>query len=591
MAQVKRIRNKTSGNSRRKKANVNPSSLSSKLRLGGIFVAAALVSILLAETVVFVHTLYHRESDLLDEMTSHVTTVVRAATIRNTLTDLTEKKTIEILEKLVAMVPVMGGRLYDTLGDPAGSFGVEPELSRRAVASSGLQALRSANGNYYDIYLSQAHVGLPFDLILRLDTSNLQQLLGEYQQHELSKSLFISGISISIMLILITLLIIQPIIKMRRAISAATLHPERSSNFLLRWRRKDEIGEMGRAIDKLLSTVSSLYQNDLAAARDAIEQAKSPIIQYDHTGRLIAANPAALLLFSAKSVEDMARMDQNFLVLPNRDSDQHYSVTSSVEEILNTPGKGSYMDEGLVVFNGIEIPTLIIARPVHKKNGEILRYFANLVDISEKIFKQNQMASEISRLTMEKIRNNHRIESMKMVLESCIILLEAVKAEETKDDERKSVMADRVVTQWYRDAQDSGLIDQSELEYGILPVVRGRPENLSKLFRQALTLTFMKSSFEKPSLAINTITISKTRTQFTIRDKSFDDGLSHALEDRSLSTEWRICLAAFQKMLALEGGELTDMKEDSEENFVSFILNTAPESSHITSGSEKVVAA
>ena len=71
-----------------------------------------------------------------------------------------------------------------------------------------------------------------------------------------------------------------------------------------------------------------------------------------------------------------------------------------------------------------------------------------------------------------------RIETMKMVLESCVILLEAIEAKKTDDEDRKSVMADRVVTQWYRDAQDSGLIDASELEYGILPVLKGNPDNL-----------------------------------------------------------------------------------------------------------------
>lgn len=565
--------------------------MSPKLRLGALVVAAALGSLILAQMLVFVHSLYHREALLLDEMTNHVSTVVRVATIRNSLADMTEKKTIAILEKLVALAPVMGGRLYDTLGDPAGSFGVEPSLSRNAVASDRLMSLRSPDGNYYDIFLSQVQVGLPFDIILRLDSSHIRDNVSKYLIHRVQKSLIVSAVSISILLLLLTLFIFKPIISVHKTMNAAVLHPDKSDKYRLNWTRKDEIGEMGRSIDKLLTSVSSMYHNDLAAALDAIEQAKSAIVQYNHSGLLVAANPAALKLFDAKSVEEMAKMESNYLILPNRHTDRRYSVTNSIEECRHTPGEGSYMDEGLILCNGIEIPTLIIARPVHKKNGEILRYFANLVDISEKTFKQNRMTSEISKMVTEKILMNQRIETMKMVLESCLILLETANAEPTEDKTRQSVMADRVVTQWYRDAQDSGLIDQSELEYGVLPVVRGKADNLSKLFRQALSLTFMKSSFSKPSLAISTITVSANRTQFTIKDKSFDDGLSYAPEERGHSTDWRICLAAFQKTLMLEGGELKDMKETDKENTVSFVLHTAPENSHISSGREKVIAA
>lgn len=554
-------------------------------------VFAALGSIILAQVTVFIQTLYHREAQLLEEMTDRVSTIVRVATIRNTLSDLTEKKTVNTLEKLVALAPIMGGRLYDTLGDPAGGFGVEPSLSRNAVASDRLYSLRSPDGNYYDIFLSQAQVGLPFDIILRLDTSQIQDEVQAYVFQRAQNSLIISVISVTILLTILTLVIIRPIIQVRKSMKASVLHPEHSDKYKLNWKRKDEIGEMSRSIDQLLTKISSVYQNDLATALDAIEQAKSPIVQYDQLGRLVAANPAALLMFGAKSVEEMAKQGDKFLVLPNRHTDRPYSVPSSIEELLHTPGGGSYMDEGLVLCNGVEIPVLIIARPVHKQNGDIQRYYANIVDISERTFRQNRLASEISKMVTEKVSMHERLETMKMVLESCVILLEAVKAEETADTERKSVMADRVITQWYRDAQDSGLIDDTELEYGILPVLRGNPDNLSKLFRQALSLTYMKSIYAKPSLSISTLTVSDQKTEFTIKDRSDEEGLVRAVEDRSASTNWKICLAAFNRMLNLEGGELTGMKEGEEENTVTFVLHTAPESSHITSSSEKVVAA
>lgn len=576
---------------RRKTNSGNKSTLQPKLRLAALVMAIMFGSIVLAQLLIFARILYDQEERLLGEMSKNVSVLVRAATVRNTLDDITEKDTIDKLNRLVAVAPIMGGRLYDTLGDPAGSFGVEPELSRSAVAVQRMTALRSNDGLYYDIFLSQGEVGLPFDIILRLDTSNIQQRVEAYLAKRAKSSLISSIVSVAILLALMALFLIKPIIRLRKAVRAAIAHPDQSDRYRLNWTRKDEIGELGRVIDRLLLKISSVYQNDLAAAQDTIQQSKSSIVQYDSAGRLVAANPAALIQFGAVSVEEMARQDSRYLILPNRPGDQRYSVLSAIEEVIDTPSAGSFMDEGLILLNGVEVPTLIIARPVHKQNGEIMRYFANLVDISERTWKQNEMASKLTKIVIEKGQMNQRIETMKMVLESCVILLEAAGIKPTDEDERKSVMADRVVTQWYRDAQNSGLIDSSELEYGVLPVLRGNPEHLSRVFRQALTLTFMKSYYEKPSLTITTATISESRMEFTIRDKSHDDGLPRRTEDFTAMNEWKICLAAFQKMLAIEGGEITNMQEGDIDNHVSFALHTLPESSHITSSGEKVIAA
>ncbi len=551
------------------------------MRLGIVIFLASLFSIFLAEIAVLIPSLYVHEERLLETMRKETTRLVKVATLRNTLDDQTEKELIDILEKLSRFSLIKGGQLYDSMGDPVGGFGTEASLSQNSVATDGMQTLRSPNGKYFDIYIPQAQSGIGYDLILRLDASHIGEHVRTYLIRIVKSTLLVSCITLSGILGLLYFIIIRPIGRIKNAVIEAINDPDSAEDHQLGFSRGDEIGETGRAVDQLLRNISIVYQTELSAAHDAISQAMSAIIQYDPDGNLISANPAALSFFCTGTLEELKNHNQKFLILPERHETRRFSLKETFENRLEDANGGSYIENGYALVNGLEIPVLVIARPVRNRDGNIQRYFANLVDITKLALQKDQLQSDNDRLTRENHQTRQRNEELKKLMESCLILLNSATAKPTRNTERKPVMPDRIVINWYRDAQKSGLMHSAELEHGAMPVVMGRPERQEALFRQALTLVYLRSKYETPQLTLAASRKENGVLQFTVFDMSEQAKLIPKEKSRSEIPDWKICYAAFSQLLSQEKGVLIGFDEDKYENAVVFELPGAPADSQV----------
>ena len=548
------------------------------MRLGFLIFLAAFFSISLAQIIQFVPSFYAYEEQSLAAMRTQTTRLVKVATLRNSLDDQTEKMIIDVLQKLSKFSLIRGGQLYDSLGDRVGGFGVEASLSQNSVAADGLKALLSPNRKYYDIFIPQAASGISYDLILRLDASHLAEQANAYMVRAAKSALIVSSVSLCTLLLILYVLIVRPIRRIRTSVIETINDPDLATDHQLNFSRGDEIGETGKAIDRLLKDISQVYQTELSIAHDAILQAMSAIIQYDPDGNLISANPAAINFFCVGSFEELSNGNHKFLILPERHETRRYTLNETFKGRLDDANGGSYIEDGYVVINGLEIPVLIIARPVRNRKGTIQRYFANLVDISKLALKKDQLQSENDRLSRESRKSAKRNEELKKLMESCLILLNATTAKPTKDSERKPVMPDRIIINWYRDAQKNGLMHSAELEHGAMPVVMGRPERQEALFRQALTLVYLRSKYDTPQLTLIASHEKNGRLRFTVYDMSEQAGLTPKPEpeQETTSTDWKICYAALSKLIVQERGVLQGFADDKYENAIVFDLPGAP---------------
>ncbi|HHK74823.1 MAG TPA: hypothetical protein ENJ57_06625, partial [Rhizobiales bacterium] len=236
------------------------------MRLGFLIFLAAFFSISLAQIIQFVPSFYAYEEQSLAAMRTQTTRLVKVATLRNSLDDQTEKMIIDVLQKLSKFSLIRGGQLYDSLGDRVGGFGVEASLSQNSVAADGLKALLSPNRKYYDIFIPQAASGISYDLILRLDASHLAEQANAYMVRAAKSALIVSSVSLCTLLLILYVLIVRPIRRIRTSVIETINDPDLATDHQLNFSRGDEIGETGKAIDRLLKDISQVYQTELSIA-------------------------------------------------------------------------------------------------------------------------------------------------------------------------------------------------------------------------------------------------------------------------------------------------------------------------------------
>ncbi len=561
-----------------------------RLRLSLIIVAATLFAMVIAETVLLVPSVYDHENQLLHNLRSETTRLVKIATLRNALEDQSEKDVIDILEKLSFFSPILGGRLYDTLGDPVGGFGANASLSRNSVAAGEAETLRSPDGEFFDIFVSQGKSGLAYDLILRLDSSKIPEQVRSYMIETIKSVAAVIASSVFLVSLILFFFIIRPVRRMRDAVTAAIDNPDIAEQHRLKFLRRDEIGETAAAINQLMMMVSATYREELSAAYEAIEQSISPVIQYDAGGNLVAANPAAMNFFHTDDLEELGRRSQKFLVMPHRHKDRHYTVVNSIENLEGDGADEGYIEDALVQVDEREIPCLVTARTLRKRNGQIHRYLAILSDISEISWHPDVLNPDESKLAIEKRKLEKRSHEIRKLLESCLILLDGANSKKTTDEERIPVIADRLISQWYKEAQTKGLVHPAQLEHGFLPIVMGHPKRQAYLFWQALSLVYMRSKYETPQLTIISEPMSGDKSEFTILDISDKAGLQLKPEYDDEATDWKLCFAALSQLLTLEGGKLHGFAGNKYDNAVVFSLMRASDQIEISMLKDKAAA-
>ncbi len=559
-----------------------------RLRLSLIIIATALLAMTIAQSALLLPSVYNYEKNLLHDLRAETIRLVKISTLRNSLEDQSEKDVIDILEKLSFFSPVLGGRLYDTLGDPVGGFGANASLSRNSVAAGEAETLHSPDGKYFDIFVSQGKSGLAYDLILRLDSSKIPKQVRSYLIESVKSAAVAIFLSVFLIALILFFSITRPLRRMRDAVAAAIDNPDIAEKHRLNLSRSDEIGETAAATDQLMLMVSATYREELAAAHEAIEQSFSPVIQYDAGGNPVAANPAALKFFNIENLEEFSSGSQKFLVLPNRNKDRHYTLVNSIESLDDN--NGGYLEDALVQVDGTEIPCLVTARTLRKGNGQVHRYFAILSDISKISWHPDVLNPDESKLAIEKRKLEKRSHETKKLLESCLILLDGANSKKTTDEERMPVIADRFVAQWYKEAQVKGLVHSSTFEHGFLPIVMGHPKRQSYLFWQAMTLVYMRSKYETPQLTIISEPMSGDMSEFTILDISDKAALQFKAERDDEATDWKLCFAALSQLLGLEGGKLHGFADNKYDNAVVFSLKRASDQIEISMLKDKAAA-
>jgi len=449
-----------------------------RLRLKHIILTAVLWSIVVAELAILLPAtfLWHREE--LQRVETETLRLLKANVDVTTFPTVAE--TVRIIHRLTTFSEVRGGLVVNALGDELGAFGERPALTLGASRRNGQNAARSPDARFLDVVYPMEATGLAHPVILRLDT---REIVPNVITRLVEKAFVVLAVALVagiVVAILLGIWIVRPVVRLRDAAIAATDNPDNADGYRLKWTRTDELGDAARAFDLLLTAVSIVHQEDLAASQEAIQRSSFAMLTYDASGRLTIANPAALKLFGWDTMEEISRQAASFVRMTTATGEvdmppiemMRVNDVSQLVQVVTRRGVKRCMMNGTVI---------------RKKNGSVLRYAVVLVDMSKQASYVEHLEKEFQRLQAEDAAAKRRIAEMKGLFESCLAILSnapsAPVAQPTPPaDDAPIVLTDRIVNALYGEAQKSGLVT-GRMQHAVLPPVKGDPAAIESVFR------------------------------------------------------------------------------------------------------------
>ena len=222
------------------------------------------LSVILIEALIFIPSYRHREIELLEQM-KNISAARVAAVMQWAGPEASNEELFAHTQKLHDGKIVVGGALYTADGQKIGEFGEMPELSISDVNPASMTFLLSEDGSRYDIACSPVELQRDFRLILRHDSSTVQQELVSYFLRIAGLVLIISLVVTVGTLLTLRWLVVKPVLSLRKdlirageALSNDQPTPEFYSADI---QRKDELGEVIGAFRQMYQQISDAINN------------------------------------------------------------------------------------------------------------------------------------------------------------------------------------------------------------------------------------------------------------------------------------------------------------------------------------------
>ncbi|MEM6616901.1 MAG: hypothetical protein AAF619_10250 [Pseudomonadota bacterium] len=164
----------------------------------------------------------------------------------------TVEEKVKLGERLVAQGVIEGGVVYNTASEPLRRFGTPPHLTMAYARTNGLEKAKSPAGTAIDVVVKGADYGFSHDLIMRVPLKGVATKLKVRLAQTAGVILFISLLTSIVMAEFLRRIIIKPLVSVKKRLAQAAANPEGAKRFAMRWSRRDEVGEIARAFDRLL---------------------------------------------------------------------------------------------------------------------------------------------------------------------------------------------------------------------------------------------------------------------------------------------------------------------------------------------------
>jgi serine phosphatase RsbU (regulator of sigma subunit) len=264
------------------------------------------ISVILIEALIFIPSYKQREKELLEQM-KNISAARVAFAMQIVAPDASNDELYAHIKQLHDGKTVVGGALFTSEGKKIGSFGEMPELSISQVNPASMTFLLNQDGSRYDIACSPVELQRDYRLILRHDSSSVQQELFSY-------FLRIAGLVLIISLVVtvgtwlpLRWIVVNPVLNLRndliRAGEALSLDQQTPKFYSANIQRNDELGEVIGAFRRMYRQISDAI-NNRKKAEEALQQSFQQVEAYSRVlnnelekGRQIQVNflPSQLL--------------------------------------------------------------------------------------------------------------------------------------------------------------------------------------------------------------------------------------------------------------------------------------------------------
>jgi sigma-B regulation protein RsbU (phosphoserine phosphatase) len=217
------------------------------------------ISVILIETLIFIPSYNQKEKELLEQM-KDISAARVVFAMRIVAPDASNEELYENIKQLHDGRIVVGGSLYTSEGKKIGSFGEMPELPISNVNPASMTFLLNQDGSRYDIACSPVELQRDYRLILRHDSSSVQQELFSY-------FLRIAGLVLIISLVVtvgtwlpLRWIVVNPVLNLRndliRAGEALSQDQQTPEFYSANIQRNDELGEVIGAFHQMYRQIS-----------------------------------------------------------------------------------------------------------------------------------------------------------------------------------------------------------------------------------------------------------------------------------------------------------------------------------------------
>ncbi len=340
------------------------------------------ISIVVIEAAILVPSVRSFERDLLLRLEeSSLSALAAVVEIHGSVATSEDLERFEA--PLARATPIRGGVLLGPDHQPVRAFGERPDLTIETAPTSSSRVsrfiyghARAENGTRYDIRWSSEMTGLTGDIVVRLDATMIGPELVAFvlriSMLVLMISVFVSGGA----MIVLGRSILTPMLEVRKAVLAAGDDPARADTYGPVYSRRNEMGELVAALNRLLVRISRTHREELAMLNAMVSETTVAITACDDGGVAVYANEAALLLFGCHSLDEMRKKG-----LPRFDRPGGDGAPVSLNELLAYGGySGEAMSHSAI---GAPVPSYVNAGILTDENDEPLRYYATIADISD----------------------------------------------------------------------------------------------------------------------------------------------------------------------------------------------------------------
>ena len=260
----------------------NDTSTFSISRLSRRIVFWVFISVILIETLIFIPSYKQREKELLEQMKA-ISAARVAFAMQIAEPQASHDELYAHIKQLYDGKIVVGGALYTSDGRKIGSFGEMPELSISNVNPASMTFLLNQDGSRYDIACSPVELQRDYRLILRHDSSSVQQELVSY-------FLRIAGLVLIISLVVtvgtwlpLRWIVVNPVLNLRndliRAGDALSQDQQTPEFYSANIRRNDELGEVIGAFRRMYRQISDAI-NNRKKAEEALQHSFQQVEAY-----------------------------------------------------------------------------------------------------------------------------------------------------------------------------------------------------------------------------------------------------------------------------------------------------------------------